>query len=303
MIISFLKKKIVSSGPMFGFDFSMGLPDRDFFDMVQEPTFVLPRVPSRRASGTATQKVQSPLDPIVEKAKSDNNAGVMSLMVAAQNGELETVKALVEKAGINPGVSLPLSSLQSAEGDIGLRGFFSTSDPLQRAASAGHLEVVRYFVLEKRFSPDRDDLLYCSRTDQVLNFLVTHMDRKSVDAQLHDLLRSVRYDHQERVLDALFKTGRADRNQVLSDGFTPLTFAVQSRCIDSVDLLISHRDVDVNKGDAHNKKPLDYTFGHSENLEEWEAIGLALLERGASPTPREPSAKPPKENGDCCVIF
>ena len=181
------------------------------------------------------------------------------LLAAADAGDLELVKELVERKGADIEQRHPAQEKSMGHHLVGYT-------PIAMAALNGHLDVVKYLIKKKAKNRDRA-LLAAARGGHlpVVKYLVRHGAR-SKRAKTAAMVEAFRQENME-VGKFLLARG-ADVNGLVYGGevaTTPLVDAVASGDLEVVKLLVS-KGAKVNRADEYNTTPLldAVRFGHVE---------------------------------------
>ena len=141
------------------------------------------------------------------------------LRLAAEEGNLQEVRRLVEEEGEDP------------ERSVGVQGW----TPLHHSAIDGHLQVVRYLIEEQHCDPKCVDKhgrtpLHCSGGHlKVERYLIEeqHCDPKCVDKDGWTPLHYASFMARMEVVKYLLEVHHCDPNCKTKDGLTPLDLAVR----------------------------------------------------------------------------
>ncbi|GMH55633.1 hypothetical protein TL16_g01955 [Triparma laevis f. inornata] len=159
-----------------------------------------------------------------------------SLWLATFFGNLQVVKLLLEKEGVNLNSSKYFDDDAAAYYSILLEPFAEGSTPILVAASKGHKEIAK-LLLEKGADFLRED-----------------------DDGTTPLFAAIKSGRLEIVKLLLKRVGASEVNRVRGeDGRTPLLLAIDSGENVIGGLLLKNEFIDVNMADSYGRTPLNYT--------------------------------------------
>lgn len=165
--------------------------------------------------------------------------GKTALIRAAQDGQVESVKLLLQQKDI----------------DISIRDN-NNSTALMHAKREGHQEIVKLL----------EDFIFTVAADDDVKTLKTLLKNKNVDVNGYGslcylenttLLDFAVSESSHEIIELLLKDSRINVNKKnKDDGTTPLITAIQSRHIDIVKMLLEHKDIDLSICDGSGMNAL-----------------------------------------------